>query len=369
MKSFYILSFSLLVLVGCPKSRQEKTNQGSATNRDMPLELYWEGSLVGYRDLSGQVAIKPRFAEAGDFSWGLARVKPDSKGGWGYIDASGNEVVHPQFEAAGDFADGITVVLSRGQFIYIGPDGSSLGLFEEYHPGKPLTTGDTLFVVHPNGLIVRTSGDVHAAPVCQVPPDGVVELVSDVHPSRSATPDGLLGSWRLVRYHRQSGYLFDLYISRYPQLREHQPVEHYRLVSSSSYNDEYSIYTLTKFATGGYLIEHTGLNWTEGREVIPDVNVDKVVARLKLHPVDNIGSLVSMFDGSSRTYTTSKGDSIVVKATRDSGGFLESVTLLKKNEESSLDVTIDKYGQDACEIVTISSTQPVASTSQSSNPF
>ncbi|HEY6951369.1 MAG TPA: WG repeat-containing protein [Bacteroidota bacterium] len=368
MKSARFL-FSLLILLGCSKSGNVKTGQGSATNRELPLELFREGNLAGYRDLGGQVAIKPQYVEAGDFSWGLARVKPDAKRGWGYIDASGTEIIQPQYEAAGDFADGMTVVLSKGQFVYIGPDGSSLGMFEEDHPAKPLVAGDTLYVVHPNGLIVRASGDINAAPVCQVPPDGAVQVASDAHAGPTATPDGLLGNWLFVRYHGKSGYLIDLYLSRYPQSREHQPVERYRLVGSSLNNDQYSTYTLIKFATGGCTIEHAGPNWTEDREIVPDATVDQVVARLKLYPAGATGSLLAAFNGISRTFVTQTGDSLSTTLRRDTEGFLNNLTVSKKNDIASIDITINGNPTGGVEIVTTSSTQPTDSGQEPSNPL
>lgn len=350
--------FLCIALPGCSKNKQEGEERNGSSNAGASLGLFEQGGEYGYKDASGTIVIKPQFVEAGDFSWGLARIKPDSKRGWGYIDGSGREVLPPQYKAAGDFVDGIAVVLSRGQFVYIGPDGSSLGLFEEEHPRKPLSAGDTLYVIHPNGLIMRSSGDLNAAPVSQVRPDDAVVYACDPQAARSESLDGFRGHWLLVRHQRQSGYLFDLYVSRYSRVLEHSPVECYRLIGSSLSNEGFSTYTLTKFATGGRRVVREGPNWTESREVVPDATVDQVMARIKLSPNGDIGSLVLAFNGTSRTYTTEKGDTVAVTVRRDAGGFLQNVTMSKRNEEATFDVTIGTYNTDNAEIVTTLSTQP-----------
>lgn len=103
---------------------------------------------------------------------------------------------------------------------------------------------------------------------------------------------------------------------------------------------------------------HDGPNWTENDEILPDVTVDQTIARLKLHPNGDLGSLVTSFTGTTNAYTTESGDSIALSARRDLAGFLEKVTLSRKNEESSFEATISKYTDEAVEIVTTQSTAP-----------
>ena len=354
----FIIVLLALALFGCSKNKQATTNRGTASNGSSSLSPFQQGTDFGYKNATGEIIIKPQYAEAGNFSWGLAAVRPSANGGWGYIDVSGNEIIHPQFEAAGDFVDGIAVVLKGGQFMYIGPDGSSLGAFDEDHPRKPLSVGDTLYVIHPNGLIARAAGDLNAAPAFQVKFDEAVVYITDPQTRRSESFDGLRGNWLSVRYRGKTGYLFDLYLSRYPSNVELQPVEHYRLISSLLNNDQYSTYTLTKFSSGGRTIVHDGPNWTENDEILPDVTVDQTIARLKLHPNGDLGSLVTSFTGTTNAYTTESGDSIALSARRDLAGFLEKVTLSRKNEESSFEATISKYTDEAVEIVTTLSTAP-----------
>lgn len=360
---------AILFLVGCSKKKQSETNHASTANTASSLELFQQGNKFGYKDANGTVVINPQFADAGDFSQGLARVKPDTKGGWGYIDESGTLVIPQHYEAASDFVDGLALVLSKGQFTYIGLDGGSMGAFGEEHPEKPLLPGDTLYIIHPNGLIARASGSLNAAPVIQVPPDKAVVYVHDRQPLQSDVYEGLRGTWLLVRYQGKTAYLFDLYVSRYPQALERRPVEHYRVVGSSLNNDEYAVYTLTTFVSGGHAIVREGPNWTENDEVVPDATVDQVLARLRLHPEGDLGSLVTYFNGASGRTTTEEGDTVTVNVRRDGGGFLESVILSRKGEESSFDATIQKHGNHASEILTTSTTAPAQSETQTFNQF
>jgi hypothetical protein len=349
------LLLCLVVFAGC--SGKKQTN-GTSSNDGSDLVLFRDGSTFGYKDASGRIAIKPEFAEAGNFSWGLARVRPDARGGWGYINASGNTVLPPRYEAAGDFVDGIAVVLSKGEFTYIGPDGESMGLFEEDESTKPLSVGDSLYVIHPKGLIERSSGDVTSAPITEVPPGGIVTCASTSQPEHTDTDDGLRGKWIAVRYKGKSGYLFDLYLSRFPLELDHSPTEQYRVVGSSLDNDQYSIYTLTKFATGGRLIVHEGPNWTESREVVPEATVDEVVARLKLYPSGELGNLLHSFRGRPGREMTEKGDTVIVNVSRNNAGFLRTVTFSKHNEESTYDATIAAFPPSSVQISTTASVPP-----------
>ena len=50
-------------------------------------------------DRTGRVVIPPQFADAGNFSEGLAAVQPsETEHKYGYIDTSGKMVIPPQFE-------------------------------------------------------------------------------------------------------------------------------------------------------------------------------------------------------------------------------------------------------------------------------
>jgi hypothetical protein len=366
MKNVCVLLILASILVGCSKTKQ---NSAKPSADVASLQLFQQGSEFGYKDMSGTVVLKPQFADAGEFTEGLARVKPDAKGGWGYIDGSGTLVISPQYEAASDFVDGMAIVLSKGQFTYIGLDGGSMGAFAEDDPAKPLSPGDTLYVIHPNGLIARASGSLQGAPVIQVPANKTVLYVHDPQPLRSDAYEGLRGTWILTRYQGKTGYLFDLFLSRYSQALEHQPVEHYRVVASSLSGDAYAVYTLTSFATGGHSIEREGPNWTENDEVVPGATIDQVLARMKLHPVGDLGLLVAFFKGASARTTTEQGDTVTVNVRRDGRGFLENVILTRKGEESSFDATISTHGTHDVEILTTLTTAPAESETQTINQF
>jgi len=63
----------------------------------------------GYLDRSGRGAIQPRFAEAGDFSGGLAPARLPGEP-CGYIDRSGAFAIAPRFRACRPFSDGLARV-------------------------------------------------------------------------------------------------------------------------------------------------------------------------------------------------------------------------------------------------------------------
>jgi hypothetical protein len=59
-------------------------------------------------DKQGKLLTEKKFADAEDFSEGLAAIKEGEK--WGYINKSGNLVIPPQFENAGPFSEGLARV-------------------------------------------------------------------------------------------------------------------------------------------------------------------------------------------------------------------------------------------------------------------
>ena len=67
----------------------------------------------GFIDTEGMMVIPPRFADAGQFSEGLApvsvKIEDDIK--WGYINHDGEWVIKPQFGKARSFSDGLAAVL------------------------------------------------------------------------------------------------------------------------------------------------------------------------------------------------------------------------------------------------------------------
>lgn len=63
---------------------------------------------VGFMDANCQMVIPAQYAEAMDFSEGLAAVKVNGK--WGYIDEHGSQVISPKFAGAWFFSDGLASV-------------------------------------------------------------------------------------------------------------------------------------------------------------------------------------------------------------------------------------------------------------------
>ena len=343
MKSFLVISLSALILLGCSKRKPGSSNEGANGSDAGGLQLYQQGDEFGYRDIVGRVVIRPQFAEAGEFSEGLARVKPDAGGPWGFINSSGDMAIPPKFDGASDFHDGKAVVQSGDKFITIGPDGTSLGLFDEAPPYRALSAGDTLFVIHPNGLIVRLAGSTHASSVGTVAFGSPVEYVYDPHARNEETIDGLRGAWLAVRFGEQRGYMFEVYLSRYPQAGEKNVVESYKVVATGANNQNYSTYTLTKYRSGGRLEVHEGLDWAESQEITPSATVDQVVGRLKLFPSGEVGLVVNLFNGESGTFDDGSGNSVVITVRRDSDGFLDQVTFERKTDEENFDLSISRY--------------------------
>lgn len=64
--------------------------------------------------------------QGGDFSEGLAPVKPDSIQQWGYLDRQGKIVIEPRFDRAGHFQEGIALVSENDQLGYLQRNGQYL---------------------------------------------------------------------------------------------------------------------------------------------------------------------------------------------------------------------------------------------------
>jgi hypothetical protein len=77
--------------------------------------------LLGYINRSGEVIVRPQFAEAGPFRGGLARVRPNKTEGsygkgdrWGYIDKTGKIVIPLDYNEVWDFENGLAWVHRGG---------------------------------------------------------------------------------------------------------------------------------------------------------------------------------------------------------------------------------------------------------------
>jgi WG containing repeat len=101
-----------------------KVGFGTEAMGSNPYERYVQVDRYGYINLQGAPAIPTQFKEAGDFSDGLAWVKPaDSPELFGYIDTAGKLVIPPRFTTVGDFVEGLAPVTEKGQRGYIDRQG------------------------------------------------------------------------------------------------------------------------------------------------------------------------------------------------------------------------------------------------------
>ncbi len=65
-------------------------------------------TLVGYKNMNGDIVFEPRFKDGGDFSEGLAYVKVMSK--YGFIDKTGEIVIKPMFNDTKNFSEDLAGV-------------------------------------------------------------------------------------------------------------------------------------------------------------------------------------------------------------------------------------------------------------------
>ena len=92
----------------------------------------------GYINKKGKWKIKPKYADAYNFSENLAGVRNTQSLMWGYINKSGKKVIDFRFEEIGEFKDGIAPVKENGKWGYIDKKGeyvikntfSDVGTFE-----------------------------------------------------------------------------------------------------------------------------------------------------------------------------------------------------------------------------------------------
>ncbi len=121
----------LLVGIGClPNSSVEEREE-----KRFLIEV--EG-IIGYIDSSGKEVIKPQFRNGGEFSEGLAAVRPN--GSYGYINIDGKFVIQPKYDYAESFQEGFAVVYKNGKPFYINKKGQQ-SFNCPYTEIKPFTNG------------------------------------------------------------------------------------------------------------------------------------------------------------------------------------------------------------------------------------
>jgi hypothetical protein len=176
-----------------PKRPQPpESDRNSSTPPRLPPPIFSVGA-VGYIDKQGAFAIEPRFAAAGPFVDGLARVVPDgrcyvlSADGWragtpttgttssscggpprwvraicpvGFINKSGEFVIQPQFESAMDFSEGLAAVRIRGRWGFIDRSGAlvveaQFSAVRPFHEGRAaVSTGGKWGFIDQSGKLV-----------------------------------------------------------------------------------------------------------------------------------------------------------------------------------------------------------------------
>lgn len=105
------LSILLLIFWGAFVQAQKTTS----------LYLIEQNNRLGYINKNGNVVIKPRFRNAGDFENGLAPAQEN--GYWGYINTKGKFVIKPQYEYATSFDDGLALVVKDSMIFRINTKG------------------------------------------------------------------------------------------------------------------------------------------------------------------------------------------------------------------------------------------------------
>ena len=117
-----------------------------------PYFQFIENGKIGYIDVNGNVAIKPIFNGAGDFSEGLAAVRINGK--YGYIDTTGKFVIPQQFDYAMPFHEGFAVVYNDSNSGLIDKFGK-IQFLSKYKAISSVKNGNSLVLTHSNnfGLI------------------------------------------------------------------------------------------------------------------------------------------------------------------------------------------------------------------------
>ena len=120
----YYSNWSFVDLTSDPRPRRVRLIDGffgydldgkMARRFDWAADFHEGRSLVlqngkfGFIDQSCHFVVQPAFAEAGNFSQGLAPVKDCASGKWGFVDLEGHYVIAPRFAKAYPFVDGLAV--------------------------------------------------------------------------------------------------------------------------------------------------------------------------------------------------------------------------------------------------------------------
>jgi hypothetical protein len=99
----------------------------------------------GFIDPNNGTRIPPKYIEAGNFSEGLVAARENTNT-WGYADKSGRMVIEPQFEDARPFSEGRAAVLIDGFWGYIDKSGNVISE-PDFDDAEPFYKGLALVTI------------------------------------------------------------------------------------------------------------------------------------------------------------------------------------------------------------------------------
>lgn len=107
------------------------------------------GKASGYINTKGELVIPYRYSSTSDFSEGMAAVMLAFGGKYGYIDTIGKLRITPRYDQAMPFSNGAAVVYVNGKYGYIDKNGNYL-LTPQFSMAQPFSEG--LAFVERNGV-------------------------------------------------------------------------------------------------------------------------------------------------------------------------------------------------------------------------
>lgn len=114
--------FSLLLLFQCVTAQiSDRSRRSYKDGSKTRLTQVTRNGLYGFIDETGRVIIPITYADAGDPSEGLIRVKNGDK--WGFLNYRGQVVVPFKYDCADDFSEGLARVVAGKKYGYINKAG------------------------------------------------------------------------------------------------------------------------------------------------------------------------------------------------------------------------------------------------------
>lgn len=118
MTKIIFIFFSLWTLIPVAGGISYAAVAGAEVGKMFPIK---RNNKFGYVDITGKIAIPPKFKDARCFSEGLAAVM--SGGKWGYIDKTGKYAIPPSYDTAFGFSEGSARVSKEGKEGFIDVTG------------------------------------------------------------------------------------------------------------------------------------------------------------------------------------------------------------------------------------------------------